>query len=518
MVILNCNLSHTHMRSKLLILQVLSCTFLTLVSCSAQPEKSQNSLKDRMPAVSGSFYPNSDPELTEMIVNSFLNTKKIREEQPLAIIVPHAGYVFSGHVAAAGYKQIDRDSNFDRIFLIGSSHTMYFSGAAIYDQGDFLLPYGKVKVDTLAAWLIREYKIFNSDPRPHQKEHCIEVQLPFLQYWLRNDFTIVPIIIGGDSKETSRKIAEALKPFFNERNLFIISSDFSHYPKYTDAQRCDKDLAAAIKANSAEYFLKTKSNIESSSVTNLATAMCGWTSVYTLLKLTEDREDIDYYNILYQNSGDTPYGDKDRVVGYYTIGVYETESGTSKNSYDLSDEDKVRLLKIARKTISQYIPHKQQEKIAVKDLPASLTSPAGAFVTLKHEENLRGCIGHFEADNPLYLIVQKMAIAAATEDPRFYPVRQQEIDDLEIEISVLTPMRKIDDINEIDMGKHGIYIKRGSKAGTFLPQVATETGWKREEFLGHCSRDKAGIGWDGWKTAEIYIYEALVFSEHEFNL
>jgi AmmeMemoRadiSam system protein A len=140
---------------------------------------------------------------------------------------------------------------------------------------------------------------------------------------------------------------------------------------------------------------------------------------------------------------------------------------------------------------------------------------AGAFVTLKKNAELRGCIGHFDADNALYRTVQQMAVAAATQDYRFSTVTPDELKSIVIEISVLTPMRKILSISEIQMGRDGIYIKKGNKSGTFLPQVATETGWSLDEFLGHCARDKAGIGWDGWKDkdVEIYTYQALVFHE-----
>ena len=151
---------------------------------------------------------------------------------------------------------------------------------------------------------------------------------------------------------------------------------------------------------------------------------------------------------------------------------------------------------------------------ALLEMGIALKTPCGAFVTLRRDGELRGCIGRFDASEPLYGVVQQMAIAAATEDPRFPPVKAGELAGLEIEISVLTPMRRISSVDEFELGKHGIYMKSGNRSGTFLPQVAAETGWSREEFLGHCARDKAGLGWDGWKTAELYVYEALVFSEH----
>ena len=147
----------------------------------------------------------------------------------------------------------------------------------------------------------------------------------------------------------------------------------------------------------------------------------------------------------------------------------------------------------------------------------TLKKSCGAFVTLHKEGKLRGCIGRFVADEPLYEIVQKMSVAAATEDRRFPVVESNELKELDLEISVLTPLKKIDSIDEIEMGKHGIYIKKGFASGTFLPQVAIETGWTKEEFLGYCARNKAGLGWDGWKDADIYIYEALVFDEEELK-
>jgi AmmeMemoRadiSam system protein A len=144
-------------------------------------------------------------------------------------------------------------------------------------------------------------------------------------------------------------------------------------------------------------------------------------------------------------------------------------------------------------------------------------SPSGAFVTLKEEGALRGCVGRFIVEEPLWKVVQQMAIASSTQDNRFPPVDPKEIGKISIEISVLSPMRRIKSPDEIELGKHGIYITKGYYSGTFLPQVATETGWSKEDFIGHCSRDKAGLGWDGWKNADLYIYEAAVFSEEEIN-
>jgi len=346
----------------------------------------------------------------------------------------------------------------------------------------------------------------------HAREHSIEVQLPFLQYWLKNPFTIVPIVVGGESPETSKQLASALEPFLNSDNLFVISSDFSHYPGYSDSNISDSIMAEAIVSSSSNTFLKVRQKCQEKNVPGLVTAMCGWSSVLTLLDISEQHPGLCYQKILHRNSGDSEYGDKNRVVGYYALGLVQKKSENSEK-FVLSREGKVQLLDIARSTISEYL---KKEKVPRKDktsLSPNLLVPAGAFVTLTENGRLRGCIGCFEPTEPLYKIVQSMAIASATKDTRFEPVRPSELNRLKIEISVLTPMRRIKSVDEIELGKHGIYIKEGNYGGTFLPQVATDTGWSKEEFLGHCAQDKAFIGWNGWKDAEIYVYEALVFSE-----
>ena len=185
---------------------------------------------DRQPAVAGTFYPADKGDLSRVLSEFFNNAPSVLKQQPLAIIVPHAGYIFSGSVAAAGFKQIDRNAVFKHIFIIGSSHTTYFDGASAYAKGDFITPLGKVTVDTLTGWLVKKYKFISDDTRPHEREHSIEVQLPFLQYWLKKPFSIVPIIVGGESPATCSQLGAALDPFLNSDNLFVISTDFSHYP------------------------------------------------------------------------------------------------------------------------------------------------------------------------------------------------------------------------------------------------------------------------------------------------
>ena len=472
----------------------------------------------REAAVAGQFYPGSPSELRKELQNLFTQKINIQPEgKVLAVIAPHAGYVYSGPVAAESFEQIDRERVIDNIFLIGSSHRYSFDGASIYTVGNFRTPLGEVRVNMdLAKELCRKFSVFSTRTDAQINEHSLEVQLPFLQYWLHKPFQIIPIILGTQNVATCHKIAEALRPYFNQSNLFVISTDFSHYPGYADAQNADHKTAEAIITNKPDHLVKAIQTNERSDIPGLATSLCGWTSVMTLLYITEEMPGIAYKLIDYRNSGDAAAGDKSRVVGYCAMGVYTSGNGTlqtEKGAYQIPDEDRVTLLKLARETIKSYVSTGKIPVIETEKLSPVLKTPAGAFVSLYKNKELRGCIGRFDPDQPLYKVVQDMAVASSTRDTRFTPVESNELGSIRIEISVLTPLKKIDSPDEIILGKHGIYMKKGYNSGTFLPQVAKSTGWTKEEFLGHCSRDKAGMGWDGWKTAELYTYEAIVFGE-----
>jgi AmmeMemoRadiSam system protein A len=337
-----------------------------------------------------------------------------------------------------------------------------------------------------------------------------------LQYLFRDKLSIVPILLGTQTPEVCKKIGAALQPYFNEKNLFVVSTDFTHYPDYETAKKIDAYMADAVISNEPDQLIAAVRDVETRNTPNLLTGMCGWPSVLTLMYITSKEPGITIKKVDYQNSGDTKYGDKAKVVGYVALAVEKPKQLASDMAFTLTDKEKQTLLKLARKTITEYIRDKKNPEAMPEGITETLKKPCGAFVTLDAHGELRGCIGSFGATKPLYKTIQEMAIDAATNDYRFTPVTANEINTLEIEISVLTPMHKISSINEIVLGKHGIYVKKGNKAGTLLPQVATERNWTKEDFLGYCSRDKAGLGWNGWKDAEIFVYEALVFSEKEF--
>ncbi len=475
---------------------------------------------NRMPVYSGQFYP-ADPEnLRSMLDQLFTGTSaRVNANKVLAIISPHAGYPYSGTVAAYAFSQIDPYKKYDHIFILGPGHRVSFAGASIYNRGHYRTPLGLVRVDIdLANRLIREHRVFSFQREAHLFEHCLEVQLPFLQTIMQEECTIVPVVFGTRSADVCRDIARALNPFFNERNLFIISTDFSHYPSSRDACRVDSMTMQAITSRSPGVFMETIQNHREKNIPNLETPICGWTPVLTLLHMMEDKEDLRVVPVEYQNSGDSGIGNDSRVVGYWSACVVKgsEKMEKQKNTFHLSEGEKKQLLALARRTIEEYLKNGTLPEEPGGSFSPDMCRAAGAFVTIHKKGSLRGCIGRFNPDQPLYRIVQEMAVSAACKDPRFRPVEKGEIDSINIEISVLTPLDKIEDIDEIIPGKHGIYIKKGIRSGTFLPQVARETGWDREELLSHCAAQKAGIGADGWKNAEIFTYEALVFSEKEF--
>ena len=455
------------------------------------------------------FYTGDSKKLQEE-VDGYLALHQERATYPnvAALIVPHAGYYFSGNVAASAYMTLDPQKTYKRIFLLGPSHHEWLNGASVNTAVDYYAtPLGHVKVDhETAQQLVKADKVFTYKAAAHAQEHCLEVQLPFLQRRLGEVSPIVPIIISTNNYEKLKRMAEVLKPYFNDDNLFIISSDFSHYPKYEDACEVDARTGKAIETGDVEQFIATIEANARSGKRNLDTSACGEFPIITLMLMLDGHYDIKH--LLYQNSGDIDNYDHTRVVGYHSFAFLRQQK--SEECFVLTDEDKRQLKEIALQSIKDSLDGKPIADFQTS-LSSPLTSKCGAFVSLHEYGHLRGCIGHFGEDIPLHEIVAEMARAAAFEDPRFSPVRREELDDIDIEISVLTPMRRIKNLDEFELHRHGIYIRKGYRSGTFLPQVADEVDWTKEEFVGHCSQDKAGLGWNGWRDAELYVYEAIVF-------
>jgi len=195
----------------------------------------------------------------------------------------------------------------------------------------------------LANELIKSNPVFSYVYNADLNEHCIEVEVPFLQYHMKKPFKIVPIVIGSQSNQTCKRIAEALKPYFNDKNLFVISSDFSHYPQYNDAKTTDKATCDAIIQNNPDALLKVLGDYEKKNIPNLVTNLCGWTSVLTLLYMTSGDASITYTPVQYMNSGDSRYGDNAQCVGYWSVAISRNAGGAAKTSSAFSftkDEEK----------------------------------------------------------------------------------------------------------------------------------------------------------------------------------
>ena len=460
---------------------------------------------DRACAVAGSFYSDNANELSSQVTRLLKDAKESPKQNINAIIVPHAGYVFSAPTAAIAYKTLHK--KYKNIFVIGSSHHVALHGASIYNIGSYQTPLGKIKMNESIITSLMKNSLFTYEKNAHSKEHTLEVQLPFLQTIYGDELNIIPIIIGTTKLENIIELSKILKPYFDdEENLFVISTDLSHYPNYEEANIVDKRTLDSILKNSPDEFVNAMLINEKSLTPALGTSACGWSSVLTLLYMTTG-ENYHYELLEYINSGDTRYGDKKRVVGYGALQVYK-----GSEEFFLTQKEKEQLLEIAKLALYEAVLNNKRVAIDEKAIPAKLKKEIGAFVTLNKEHKLRGCIGRFEPNQALYSVVIDMAIAAAFNDTRFQKVTPNELKEIELEISVLTPRKKINSLDEIVIGKHGIYIRKGSKNGTLLPHVATEMQWSKDEFLNYCATQKAGIQKNEIKDAELFSYEAIVFS------
>lgn len=482
-------------------------------------KSSSEELFIRLPVVAGSFYSENKDTLSKQIDEFLLQAKDVSTEGDLRIlIVPHAGYAFSGQVAASAFKLLE-GKDFKTVILIGPSHTDWFVGSSVYSEGTWQTPLGDIEVNSdLAKKLISEDENIFDRPQSHEKEHSLEVCLPFLQKTLEN-FKIVPILVGQSNQQSREALAYVLSKHIDDKTLIIISSDLSHYPSYEIANMVDYKIIDAILTGKSENLKNSIQDLMAQSLPGLDTCLCGEEAVHVGLLLSEIMEINNIKFLDYANSGDLPAGrqgitdDYSRVVGYTAIAFSKTKQGSAGE--DLTKDEKQMLLQIARQSIEYHL---KNEKIPeFNNILPALKQPQGAFVTLRRNHQLRGCIGRIiEEKQPLYQVVSQMAVAAAVDDNRFLSVSLDEIKDINIEISVLSPVKKIKDpIQEIEIGKHGVIVQQGPHSGVFLPQVATENNWELDEFMGQLCQQKAGLSKDAWKTGEIdiYVFSAEVFSE-----
>ncbi len=478
---------------------------LALVLVAAAPDAP----KVRAPAVAGSFYP-AEPKALAAVVDGYMNTaSQATSEPPVALIAPHAGYPFSGPVAGYSFSQL-KGRNVSRVVVIAPSHYESFPFVAAYNGDSYRTPLGDIAVDKeFMRKLARATSVVQISGRGHEigargGEHALEVELPFLQRAL-GTFTLVPLVMGDRDFDRERALGLALAQLIHgPETVIIASSDLSHYHSQQEASSMDGKMLQAVEHWD---YRALSSNFRVG-----VWEACGGGPIIAAMiaaeKLGANRAQV----LKYATSGDTG-GDKQRVVGYAAVAFTKAARATAPESYSLTAQERAELLNIARQAVQIAVKeHRRYEP--PQPGSAALREERGAFVTLKKRGELRGCIGHTVPQQPLYLTVRDVAIYAALQDPRFAAVTPEELGDLEFEISVLSPFRKVRDPREVRVGEHGLLVRRGSREGLLLPQVPVEQKWDRRTFLEQ-SCYKAGLPADAWKDPEtdLFVFTALVFGE-----
>jgi len=471
--------------------------------------------KIRPMAVAGSFYPADPKELGKMIDDFLAKASPPAVDNVVAIVAPHAGYIYSGPVAAYSYALL-KGRKFDRVVVIAPSHYEAFGFSSVYDGAAYTTPFGEVPVDqAFAAKLAKmdpsiKLSGIGHTPTADHPEHALEVQLPFLQRTI-GQFQLVPVIVGDQSYEACRALGVALAKLVQGTNTLIVaSSDLSHYHTYDEAEKIDHKTLKAIEEY--DYFDLAR---------NLGMRVweaCGGGPIVATM-IAAERLGANQAKVLhYANTGDVT-GDKSRVVGYGAVALVKVASGSKSEeaAFSLTRPEKDALLKIARKAVETGVRQGTRYECSAGGSQA-LAQERGAFVTLTKNGELRGCIGYVSPFKPLYLTVRDVAMAAALEDTRFRPVTAGELGDLQYEISVLSPLRRVRDIQEIRVGQHGLLIHKGGREGLLLPQVASDERWDRQTLLEQVCY-KAGLPGRTWQDADadLFRFTALVFGERRMT-
>ncbi len=470
----------------------------------------------RPPQVAGSFYPGNADRLRREV-------GRLLDEAPdvpvsgeiVAALAPHAGYVYSAAIAAPVFKALSR-AKFDTAVIIGHDFGRQAAGliGVLCRFSAFRTPLGDVPVDQELCQALHaaDRRLIVND-EVHRHEHSIEVQLPFLQLVAPN-CKIVPVLFGEVTADHCRRLAELLwQARANRRILVLSSSDLSHYPDDETARKLDEHTVDYARRFDVDGLCawqqggawESKPGVETPicSAGGLGTALC-WSRLCGASRAVVGRQG---------NSGDAS-GDCRRVVGYASM-VFAKETRAESGDGDdftLTDAERGMLLKLARRSIADGLAGRHAD--APSPLSPALQRPSAVFVTLHQRGQLRGCIGTTAARIPLWQAVSEYACAAAFEDPRFPSVTSAELPGLHIEISVLSPMRRINDPREIIPGRHGVTVRQGHRCGLFLPQV-----WEQlpdmDSFMGYLCAEKAGLPWDAWRSPQtiLEVFTVCAFEE-----
>jgi len=436
--------------------------------------------------------------------------------QVIALLLPHAGYGYSGMVAAHGIKLI-AGQPFRRVIVIGPSHrTAMMDAVSMPDVSFIQTPLGRIAIDRDVVEQLWADDHFQSHLHAHTDEHSVQIELPLLQRAL-GDFSLVPIVCGHLSETSARAIAAALRNHIDEETLVVVSSDFTHYGRAFDYVPFHDNIPGNLRNLDLGAFRELENKDLPGFlryVHDTGATICGRSPIAVLLAMLPAEADV--HLLKYDTSGNLT-GDWSRCVSYVSAAVTGTWAATCSDGthcerpVEWTDTDKVSLLRLARHAIENEFGCSEP------DLGIAITPPMqeimGAFVSLHKHGQLRGCLGEILPRRELYEAVREQAVNAAFHDPRFPGLRRKELDDIDIEISALTVPRRVGSYTDIEVGRHGIMLYKGSHSAVFLPQVAPEQGWGLEETLMHLAC-KAGLGPDDWQSdCEFHVFEAIVFSE-----
>ena len=483
---------------------------LALAASAGVPDVCAAPARVRPPAVAGTFYPADPKELAAMVDGFLARAPAAPLEGVVALVAPHAGYVYSGQVAAHSYALL-KGRTLARVVVIAPSHVDSFPYAAVYDGTGYATPLGQIPVDTeFAAKLVKAGGgAVRLSSRGHstsgpQGEHALEVQLPFLQRTVGR-FKLVPVIMGDQGYDACRALGLALARLIDGPDTVIVaSSDLSHFHSYDEAVKLDRKTLRAIEE--WDYLSLSR---------NFARQIweaCGGGPIVAAMIAAERLGASQAKVLKYANSGDTT-GDRSRVVGYGAVAIVKNVGRRAPGAtFSLGTADRTQLLAIAKRSVETAV--RQGKVYECPKVSEALMQERGAFVTLRKAGQLRGCIGYVAPVKPLGETVRDVAAFAALRDERFRPVTSAELPLLEYEISVLSPLRHVLDVKQIVVGRHGLVMRQRDAEGLLLPQVPVEQGWNRNTFLEQTCV-KAGLPPRAWQDpdTDTFAFTALVFGD-----
>lgn len=497
----------------------------------APAERSQHVDTAREPDVmvsplAGRWYPASAGDLRRALDGLIPDPRPDIASGVCAILVPHAGYAYSGKVAAQVYARLDSNA-FTRVVILGPSHSVAMPNRLSIPPADAVeTPLGRIAVDTAFVQQLRRSPQVIHDPRAHSREHSDQIQVPLVQTFVGRQVKLVPIVVGQMDRAGARAFAACLRPLLDNRTLVVVSSDFTHYGPNFGYVPFRRDVPKQIEALDHRVFSRIADHDAAGFwdvMEKTQATVCGHHPLAILMELLPP--DAKVGEVAYDTSG-RQLNDWENSVSYLgaiVVGTWRPAAAdqpvrpeTPSQPPDCLDpEDRAQLLALARATVESAARTGRLPELSAIgiELRPGVEKVMGGFVTLNKHHELRGCIGEIFPRRKLWQAVREQALNAALHDPRFSPVTTEELRDIAIEISALTPPHPVDSWRDIVIGRHGIVLEKNGHSAVFLPQVAPEQGWDLPTTLAYLSR-KAGLPADAWKEgATFMVFEAQVFGE-----